>query len=276
MVAAYRGALERDDYYGKNGHDSLLALLRRTNYLYDNAEQYNDAVREYTRILENYPENPYAYRVQYKLGDALYRLERYAEAEEHFREAVDEFPRTQYTDDESFRGSYFGLATCQYLQEDYARAARTYETLLSLVRYEDSPEALLAWKRLADAYHQQGLIDESIEELRGFLEKYPNRDENGLVRFQLARNLFERFDYEEGREELRRIVDELPRDNETVRWSHYLLCKSYRDESTLAVGDEREELLMKVLDEAERIRIAYPDEDRPLSIMGTTYFDLGD
>ncbi|MCA9424411.1 MAG: tetratricopeptide repeat protein [Candidatus Omnitrophica bacterium] len=276
MVAAYQSALDQNDSYGKNGHDSLLALLRRTNYLYDNAEQYNDAVREYTRILEEFPDNPYAYRVQYKLGEALYRLNRYAEAEKHFRDAVRDFPRTQYTDDESFRGSYFGLATCQYLEEDYARAAQTYETLLSLVQYEDSPESLLAWKRLADAYHQQGLIDESIDELRGFLKKYPTRDDNGLVRFQLARNLFERFDYGEGREELRKIIEELPRDSETVRWAHYLICKSYQDESGLAVGEDRKELLMKVLDEAEKIRIAYPDEDRPLAIMGLTYFDLGD
>ncbi len=276
MVAAYQNALEQNNFYGKAGRDSLLGLLRRTNYLYDNVSQYNDAVRDYSRILEEFPDNPYSYRVQYKLGDALYRLKRYDEAEKYFRDAVRDFTRTKYTDDESFRGAYFGLATCQYLQEDYARAAQTYETLLSLVHYEDSPESLLAWKRLADSYHQQGLIDESVEELQGFLEKHPGRDENSLVRFQLARNLFERFDYEEGREELRKIIKDLPRTNETVRWAHYLLCKSYQDQSSLAVGEDRNKLLQNVLAEAEKIRIAYPDEDQPLAIIGLTYFDLGD
>jgi len=33
---------------------------------------------------------------------------------------------------------------------------------------------------------------------------------------------------------------------------------------------------MEVLSEAEKIRIAYPEEDRPLAIIGLTYFDLGD
>lgn len=276
MTASYQSALEQDDHYGKEGRDSLLAMLRRTNYLYDNVEQYGDAIRDYEKILTAFPDNPYAYRVRYKLGDALFRLKRYADAETHFRDAVRDFPRTQYTDDESFRGSYFGLATSQYLQEDYNRAALTYETLLGLVRYEDSPEALLAWKRLADSYHQLGLVDEAVEELRGFLEKHPQRDENGLVRFQLARNLFDRFDYEEGRAELRRLIEELPRYSETVRWSHYLLCKSYQDQSALAVGEDRSELLNQVLAEAEKIRIAYPDEDRPLAIIGLTHFDLGD
>lgn len=275
METAYRGALARNDRFGPEGRDSLLAMMRRTNYLFSINRDYRDAADSYRKILEQFPKNIYAYRARFRLATALFDLGQYPEAEQEFQKVVDQFNQTRYTDDEAFRESYFRLGHCQFLQEDYSRAAGTLKTLLGLIDYERSPEALAAWRLLAEAHHALGQYDQAVEELRGFLDRYPEEDREGKIRWALARGLIARFDYEQGREELQRLVEKFP-EGEVGRWARYLICESYISESRGPDTPARRKLLDLALDAAGSIRVRYPGEDAPLQLLGRIYFELGD
>ena len=275
MDTAYQSALGRDRQFGRDGVDSLQAWMRRTNYLFQVNQNYADAANSYEEILKQFPESQYSFLARFRLAEAYFALEQYDQAENQYRRLVTEFPQTQYVDDEAFRRSYFQLGYCQFLLEDYDRAASTYKELLSLLDYENSDEALQAWKRLAWAYYLQHRYDEAIEEYQALLLKYPERDSDGSIRVSLGRFLLERFDYASAREQFYQVLKDHP-GGEMARWSRYLICESFLSESEVATGVEKEELLRSALDEAETIRALYPDEDRILSIMGQIYFDMGD
>ena len=275
MDASYQRALDLDAHFGRDGDDSLLASMRRTNYHFQINEDYKVSADSYQAILEEFPKNRYSYLARFRLAEALFHREKYAEAEEQYRLVVDQFTSTQYTDDQAFRESYFQLGYCQFLQQEYGPAAQTYKTLLQLLNYEDSEEALQAWKRLAWAYYRQGMMDEAVAECRGFLSKYPDRDTEGKVRMSLGVALLRRFDYEDARKEFRTVVDKYPH-SRNARDAHYQICQSYLSECKLALDQEKKNLYQEALKEAKRIREIYNDDDRILAIMGEIYFGLED
>jgi TolA-binding protein len=282
MDLAYQAALARNDHYGLRGIDSLLAMLRRTNFEFQINQDYHAAVRAYTRILEQFPASIYAYRIRHRLGTAQFHLGEYAEAEVQFRQVVDQFSLTRYVDDQAFRDSYFRLGHCQFLMKEYLRAADTIKTLLQLIDYEETPEALSAWRLLAEAYYSQGLYDQAIEEYRNYLTRYPAQDQEGKIRLALGRTLISRFDYEEGRKELQKIIDQQSEGRATsalyqsARMARYFICESYLTEFNLAPGNSRGALLSKALYEANNLRSAFPAEDTPLHLLGRVHFLMGD
>ncbi len=275
MDTAYQAALSRNDHYGIRGEDSLLAMMRRTNYLFQVNQDYRDAVRSYRRILEQFPTSVYAYRVRYRLGSALFQIGEYSEAEQLFRDVVDQFGQTRYVDDKAFRDSYFRLGHCQFLLKDYTRAADTIKTLLRLIDYEETPEALAAWRLLAESYYSKGLYDQAIEEYRNYLARFPNQDPEGKIRLALGRTLISRFDYEEGRRELQRVVETDPQSH-SARLARYFICESYLSEYNLAPEAARSGLLTQALDQADRLRKAFPAEDTPLFLLGSVHFLMED
>lgn len=275
MDAAYRSALGRSDRFGKDGEDSLLAMVRRTNYLFQINQDYRDAAKSYRKILDQFPDNIYSFRIRHRLGVALFELGEYPEAEEQFQKVVDQFDQTRFTDDQAYREAYFGLGHCQFLQKDFGRAAASIKTLIQLLDYEESPEVLAAWRLLAEAYYSNGLYDEAVEELRNYLTRYPHQDPEGKIRLALGRTLIARFDYQEGRDELERVIDEYP-GSEVSRWCRYLICESYIRESRANDGTQRDALLKEALEVASKIRVQYPAEDQPLKLLGEIHFELGD
>jgi tetratricopeptide (TPR) repeat protein len=275
MDAAYQSALGRNENYGHGGEDSLLAMMRRTNYGFQINEDYREASRSYRKILEMFPSNIYSYRVRFRLGAALFTLGEYEEAEQQFQEVVDQFGQTRFVDDQAFRESYFRLGHCQFLKKDFVRSASTLKTLLQLLEYEKTPESLAAWSLMAEAYYSSGLYDEAVEEYRSFLARYPDEDQEGKIRLALGRTLIARFDYEEGRSELRGVIEDHP-GGEMSRWSRYLICESYLGESKTAPSERKTEVLKEALAEAELLRTEYPSEDSPLQLLGKIHFELED
>ncbi len=275
MDNAYQAALSRNDNYGIQGEDSLLAMMRRTNYLFQINRDYRDAVRSYRRILEQFPSSIYAYRVRYRLGSALFQLGEYSEAEQLFREVVEQFGQTRFVDDKAFRESYFRLGHCQFLLKDYSRAADTIKTLLRLIDYEETPEAMAAWRLLAESYYSKGLYDQAVEEYRNFLARFPNQDPEGKIRLALGRTLISRFDYDEGRRELQRVID-TDSQSQSARLARYFICESYLSEYNLAPQANRPGLLTQALDQADQLRKAYPAEDTPLYLLGNVHFLMED
>ncbi len=275
MDNAYQGALSRNEHFGIRGEDSLLAMMRRTNYLFQVNQDYRDAARSYRHILDQFPDSVYSYRVRHRLGSALFQLGEYAEAEQLFREVVDQFGQTRFVDDKAFRDSYFRLGHCQFLLKDYLRAADTIKTLLHLLDYEETPEGLASWRLLAEAYYAQGLYDQAIEEYRNYLTRFPNQDTEGKIRLSLGRTLISRFDYDEGRREMQRVIDADPQ-SQSSRLARYFVCESFLTEYNLAPQENRTVLLTQALDQADQLRKAYPSEDTPLYLLGKIHFLMGD
>lgn len=64
--------------------------------LYDRADQYNDALKAFSAVLDNFPENPRSPDALYWKGMELMKLERPAEAGAVFKEFLKRYPTNDY------------------------------------------------------------------------------------------------------------------------------------------------------------------------------------
>jgi len=275
MESAYQSAVTKNPFFGPDGEDSLLALIRTTNYRFQISEDLEAAVTNYRQILNQFPDNRYSYRVSFNLAEALYKLRRYEEAEREYRRVVETAEDIRFFDPHHYRVSFYRLGECQFMLEDFSRASKTLRELLDLVGYENTPKNIWASRALAASYFQLGFLEEAVDEYRTFLEKFPGNDPEGKVRFQLGITLLEADMYGEGREELGRVIEKF-RGSETARRARYTLCESYIDQSDYSDPQESASLLKNAEEEAKSIREEYPVEDQPLYILGRIFFKQGD
>lgn len=114
---------------------------------------------------------------QFLLAKEKYDHRKYLEAQTEFQKLIWNFPGSDYVDEAQFH-----LAECLFHQEDFPAAIHEYQRLLS--NYSQSPLADAAQYKVALCYYKESLpaqLDQEfthkvIQELRIFLEDYPNSE----------------------------------------------------------------------------------------------------
>ena len=100
------------------------AAVRRGNRQFDKGN-YEAAAERYRRALELAPEG---FEATYDLGNALYRSERYEQAEQTLQQAAAD---TLRTDDER-AAAFYNLGNAQFRQQKYKEALESYKNSLRL------------------------------------------------------------------------------------------------------------------------------------------------
>jgi tetratricopeptide (TPR) repeat protein len=112
--------------------------------------RYDDAVREFQEVATLTPDNVWAY---INLGATYYYMERWPEASDMFRKAIDIKPMS---------AAFSNLASIEYIQGDYAGSARTYLKALAIDNGKYS-----TWANLGNAYYwSPGERDKAAEAYR--------------------------------------------------------------------------------------------------------------
>jgi serine/threonine protein kinase/Tfp pilus assembly protein PilF len=117
-------------------------------FLFDQG-QYDQAAKEWQRVIELYPGNPSGY---INLGNAHIKLGHYPEAEKSFRQAFDQLASQGQTAEEA----YLGWGTALYYQKKCSEAADVFR--LGTSHY---PQSYLLYINLGDALRQ--LTDKAME-----------------------------------------------------------------------------------------------------------------
>lgn len=140
-------------------HENIVECLFLMGYASFMEEQFDDAIRQLTRMNSEFPGNEREADGSYWLGMANLFDKRYAEAAPHFARVVEAFPDGVYAVDAEFR-----VATCAFGLREFEDCERR---LLDFVRVH-AGHALEAeaWLMLGDVSGADGRLPEAVERYR--------------------------------------------------------------------------------------------------------------
>lgn len=167
---------------------SPIAQIRTGDSYYDEG-RYDEAIDEYKRFLNLYPQNKYAGYVQYQIGMSHFRqIEGVDRGHEHLKEAMKEFevflklyPRHQFIEEAKERlrrckdmaAEYeFYVGKFYFKKGSYNAAASRFEDLIK--RYPQSPWEAEALYHLGLSYIELGNIEKAKDCLTRLVKQYPN------------------------------------------------------------------------------------------------------
>ncbi len=122
--------------------------IDHANDLYQH-EDYPNAIAEYQKFLELFPDNPQAMAAQYRVGECYRELGQKQDAERQFVLVVKRYPNTEVS-----RRSIYRLGETRYLDGQYAEAV---EVLAPLLSKKDTPAPL---RNGAAFYSAKSLVEQ--------------------------------------------------------------------------------------------------------------------
>ncbi len=135
---------------------TLSEMKEKSELLIDSGSGYDEALAYFGNILQNNPENEYAYYSQYQLGRIYYRKGDYQKAREEFQKVIDNYPNCEK------EGSARWIIGYTYLKEDrYNEALDAFETYL--INYPEHKMVGDAKERIAALLEMQDDLPKSEE-----------------------------------------------------------------------------------------------------------------
>ncbi|MDR3012107.1 MAG: tetratricopeptide repeat protein [Chitinispirillales bacterium] len=113
------------------------------------AGRFDDALREFRRVLAENPNGPVAAQAIYNAGICLYRLRLYKDAENQFQQFLNRFPNHRFAP----RAEFF-KASCYQERGDYAVSERLFRQFIQSHRNHEWVGR--AYERLGDSYTDLG------------------------------------------------------------------------------------------------------------------------
>ena len=170
--------------------DALLALMR-----------YDEAAAAYLKFAENFPSDSRAPEARFMWGFSLLQAEKNMDAAVAFRDFQKRHPQHSRAEDATY---WVGMAysfdkqfeTCRNLMGEY------------LAKYPDGRHRSQAIFRRAYCLQQMEKYPAAIEELRAYLEVYPEQAEAGEARIMLGNALMNEGFMEDGIAEFKKIPPE--------------------------------------------------------------------
>ncbi len=134
-----------------------------------NNGNFKEALELYKEYLLSAPEGEFAPLAQYRIGEGLFQLEKYAEAKKGFNRVISIFPKSEYV-----KPSLSRLGDC-YL------------------KLNKKLEAIEAYQRLKNEFPDTKEGEYALSQLSGLLPKKPTKDE--IEKIKVAKELFEKGSY---------------------------------------------------------------------------------
>ena len=161
----------------------------------------SQAIRSYTRALQNCNDPEICLAAEYGLAYALYNLQQYDESRKHFQSYVNN-GRGQYQGDALLR-----LADCYYVDKQYSQAIRYYNE--ATARAENDKD--YAYLQLAVVNGIDGNIPEALRGYQQLLKEFPRSRYYDDAIYQRAQLNFENGSFEESIRGFSHLIREKPR-----------------------------------------------------------------
>jgi len=167
------------------------------------AARYEAAAEEYRGFLQHHPGTPNASRARYRLGIALYRLQRFDEAESFLRDVADEAGS-----EEGFRLSLLSLGDIHFRRGEWKQAERWLRDYVSIgAEVPSGDEALL---KLGLALQRQGRHGEACRTYERLLAEFAPSPYGLQASFELGQALVALEEYSAAEKVLQQVLAEDP------------------------------------------------------------------
>lgn len=196
------------------GVDDL--LLRRGNCFY-NLRRFEDAARDYERLLAAHPGSAVADQALYQKAWSLHRLGRFEQAHVSFEEVDRRFPDSPWVAPALYWSGYslfrdkqyesaatrfsrvaglpdvpdslrvqsrLRVAECHFNRKDYARAAAVYEALLGAAQPE--PVRREAYEGWIESLESAGRHEDAIQAAGRLAQAFPESESSGEALYRIA------------------------------------------------------------------------------------------
>lgn len=206
-IDEYQDVLDKNPDYV--GNDQILYQLAKA---YSIAQQPEDTANVLAQIVEKYPDSEYYLDAEFRLGELLYAMNQYAEAEESFKRLVD-YGR---------EGNKYYSSAGYMLGWSLFKQNRYDDTLLSFARLldEDYPDQAAvdsaegsAREILKDSIYTMAVTFSyrgEWEEVGEFFDQYGKRHYEYMVYDRLADLYYDQKYYQSGASSLQAFVDRYP------------------------------------------------------------------
>lgn len=110
-------------------------------FVYLNNGRYDDAIADFKRLIETYPDSNYADNSQYWLGETFYVTRDFDAARENFNKVIEQYPESNKVPDALVKLGYI-----EYELSSWKKARKTLKSVIE--QYPESNAAKLAQDRL--------------------------------------------------------------------------------------------------------------------------------
>jgi len=275
MMQAYQQALRLDEHSGPDAAHSQRAYMRMTYVLYQMHHDYEEAAEKYRTIIEKYPDGLYTYRAKFFLAECLENLGRHVEAADAYGRVIEDYATTVHVSPAYYRDALYRRGDCLLAGGQAAEAVRAYQAVLQELGFPETPEAVAARERLAEAYLALGDYPQAEKILLNLREKFPEVDRDGGVSLKLADVREGLFDYE-GARQIYLELARRSRDREVARAALERLAQSYLAQLAGAEPQEADALRLAAASTYEAMRKRIPEARSADLEAGRLYYELGD
>ncbi|MFA5778595.1 MAG: tetratricopeptide repeat protein [Elusimicrobiota bacterium] len=227
--------------------------------------QLDDALKEYVRITEKFPNTNESLLARLGIGLVYYKKNSYEKARDYFLNFVKRFPGTKITDDAQywvgmlhFKNKNFKKAAVSftalvrnYPKSDYAadgwlrlgdsyfnlkkykQARNSYRKVLT--KYPASTPAEFALYSVGRVYESEGAVFDAMAVYIQFSEKYPKSQLSPEITYQVAEYFYKKKDYDKAAKYFEQIASNFPEHN-IAEESNFLRSKIYYKTGVPAVA----------------------------------------
>lgn len=129
---------------------------------------YKQAIREYEKLIDQYPKSNLCPKAKLRIGDCYRMLESYYEAIHAYKKVIEDYPDTQ----EAILSQRY-IGTCYTVLKDYEKAIEAYQRVIN--KFPKTEEASLCLLDMAEVYEKLADYNKAIELYEEYIRNYAKR-----------------------------------------------------------------------------------------------------
>lgn len=172
--------------------------------IYYDSGEYTNALTTFRQLINDFPDSQYTDDSQYYIG-YIYekKLGYYIQALLEYQELITNYPDSSYTDD-----AQLGMGNCYYATKDYSHAIEAYQKLID--DYPESSLLALTQYSIAQSYRKLANYVQTILEFTKVIENYPESNYAAPAQYYIGHSYYEAKDYSQAILEFQKVVDYYP------------------------------------------------------------------
>ncbi len=186
--------------YPKDSRCAVPALFF-SGLCYYNLEYYMQAIESWEKLIGTFPLSNKSAEAAFRAGDTYFKAIEYEKARALFRWVVENHPLSSFA-----RSSQQVIGQSYYNEQKFDDAIREFQKYLDL--FPTSEEAGNARKSMEMCYYRKGV--ESIEEMKLFVEKFPQSELAADGQYQIANDYFDKKEFIKAIDEFLKVVVNFP------------------------------------------------------------------
>jgi tol-pal system protein YbgF len=171
---------------------------------YFRKKNYEKAIGEFQRVIQQYPRSPLVPSSLLKMGDGYYNLKRYGQATNIYLQLIKEYPKSKEAPEADY-----GIILC--LLQEKKREAFVARVESFVKRYPQHPLAGQALIQLGDSYEQNRMSDRATKTYRELIDLYPNGEGAEEAQFRMALLFKQERKWAESAEEMEKFIKQHPK-----------------------------------------------------------------